>query len=326
MASQMPDLRRTPQIERAAVKAAWLSSCGIAFHDDVAGIERAWDAERKKMNQHAVRQRERAVHDRSTAARLPSSEHRAQRRIAQRNAEEGRQLFGLFVDVPWSAWDGYDEGTGQTQRGMVWDYNRDTKKFTIRFAPDGDFECDDIGLTWQELLGETPCLESAGERATWSEPHLLDFPNVELRPQPRGHRPRDAVWDQRKGAWVECTGHKYHPGMISLIHACAPWSFCSQRAHRDHSHDQHSNRVRLNWRLELSACPRCATRIERGRATLSQCLPRVDFRRRAHHTCLYACRLPALPSMRICGNGYFQAALSRSDASTGTGGRHVARG
>ena len=118
---------------------------------------------------------------------LPSSIQRAERRIAQRNADEGRQLFGLFLDVPWSAWDGYADSTGQ-QRGMVWDYNRDTKRFTIRFMPDGEWECGDLGLTWQELLGETPCLASAGERAAWSQPELLDFPADELTPQPRGHR------------------------------------------------------------------------------------------------------------------------------------------
>ena len=33
-----------------------------------------------------------------------------------------------------------------------------------------------------------------------------------MMPQPRGHRPRDAVWDQRKGAWVDCTGSDYDPG------------------------------------------------------------------------------------------------------------------
>ena len=67
---------------------------------------------------------------------------------------------------------------------MVWDYNRDTKRFTIRFMPNGEWECDDIGVTWQELLGETPCLASAGERAAWSQPELLDFSVDELTPQP----------------------------------------------------------------------------------------------------------------------------------------------
>ena len=29
-----------------------------------------------------------------------------------RNAEFGRELCGLLIDVPWSAWDGYDDGDG----------------------------------------------------------------------------------------------------------------------------------------------------------------------------------------------------------------------
>ena len=76
----------------------------------------------------------------------------AARLARTRNADYARELLGLFVQVPWSAWEGYEARSG-TQRGMVWDYNRDTKRFTICFAPEADWDCDDIGLTWQELLG-----------------------------------------------------------------------------------------------------------------------------------------------------------------------------
>mmetsp|Transcript_48169 Transcript_48169/g.125920 ORF Transcript_48169/g.125920 Transcript_48169/m.125920 type:complete len:208 (+) Transcript_48169:57-680(+) len=154
----MPDLRGRLEDEQLAVMKHWLTQAGVEFEDDAAAVRRAWKSQRRRKPhelEHAVRD---AAGGRDP---LPSSIQRAKRRIAQRNAVEGRQLFGLFLDVPWSAWDGYADSTGQ-QRGMVWDYNRDTKRFTIRFKPDGEWECDDIGLTWQELLGETPCLQRCG--------------------------------------------------------------------------------------------------------------------------------------------------------------------
>ena len=75
----------------------------MPFEDDIAGIKvRAWDAERRKMKSDG----ERASHaETGSSGPLPSSVERRERLLAQRNAEEGRELFGLFVDVPWSAWD-----------------------------------------------------------------------------------------------------------------------------------------------------------------------------------------------------------------------------
>ena len=70
-----------------------------------------------------------------------------------RNVDYARELLGLHINVPWSAWEGYEVGS-DVQAGVVWDYNRDTKRFTIHFPPSA--ECDDIGLTWEELLGEKP--------------------------------------------------------------------------------------------------------------------------------------------------------------------------
>ena len=69
----------------------------------------------------------------------------------------------------------------------------------VRFPDESD--CDDIGMAWAELLGEQPCLASASEMATL---HML--PQQSLTPQPRGAPPRNAVWDQREGAWIGSDG------------------------------------------------------------------------------------------------------------------------
>ena len=127
--SEMPDLRRLATHERVAAMTSWLRARGLVV-EDAASAQRAWHAERKKINKADHRERERAAASSTASGPLPSSVQRSERRIAQRNAEEGRHLFGLFVHVPWSAWDGYDEGSG-TQLGVVWDYNRDTKRFTV---------------------------------------------------------------------------------------------------------------------------------------------------------------------------------------------------
>ena len=65
-------------------------------------------------------------------------------------------------------------------------------------------------LTWQ-LFGKEPCRVGFELSAKLHE--QFSMPIV---PQPRGHRPRDAVWDQRKAvwdqrkaAWIDCTGHEY---------------------------------------------------------------------------------------------------------------------
>ena len=51
-----------------------------------------------------------------------------------RNADYGRELLALHITVLWSAWDGYDDGSG-CELGMVWDYNADARRFTVRFPP-----------------------------------------------------------------------------------------------------------------------------------------------------------------------------------------------
>ena len=68
-----------------------------------------------------------------------------------RNVDYACNQFGLHIEVPYSAWDGWPVGSDH-QRGIVWDFNRDTHKFTIRFPPTDDWVCDDIGLSWAELF------------------------------------------------------------------------------------------------------------------------------------------------------------------------------
>mmetsp|Transcript_72647 Transcript_72647/g.144303 ORF Transcript_72647/g.144303 Transcript_72647/m.144303 type:complete len:225 (-) Transcript_72647:1336-2010(-) len=220
--ASMPDLSVGPRAERVPAMAAWLQRHGIAYDATAGdnGIRKAWAAEKKRREKQAKRLHEREGHRDGTAP-LPSSVQRAERRHAareaagppprNRNIDYAREHFGLFVDVPWAAWEGHEEST-EVHRGMVWDYDRDTRRFTVRFAPTADWDCDDVSLSWEELRGEKPCLASPWQRALLDE---LTAPR--MIPQPRGHRPRDAVWDQRKSAWVGCTGRDFDPGELLAI-------------------------------------------------------------------------------------------------------------
>ena len=51
-----------------------------------------------------------------------------------RNIHFAHEPFGLFIDVPWSAWPGHED-CSDMYRGIVWDSNDKTKYFTIRFLP-----------------------------------------------------------------------------------------------------------------------------------------------------------------------------------------------
>ena len=97
-----------------------------------------------------------------------------------RNVEYARELLALHIRVPWSAWDGYDDDSGY-EIGIVWDYNPHARRFTVRFPPRA--ECNDIGMTWEELRGEALCHSSATERALLDE--SPNDPPVNLTPQPR---------------------------------------------------------------------------------------------------------------------------------------------
>ena len=81
----------------------------------------------------------------------------------QRDAVYGRELLGLSIEVPWSAWEGFEAGTG-FETGMVFEYYAQVPgRFVVRFLPDSD--CEDIGMSWAELLGEQCCLASTSEKA-----------------------------------------------------------------------------------------------------------------------------------------------------------------
>eukprot|EP00966_Prymnesium_polylepis_P228202 5281302-Prymnesium_polylepis.1 len=167
--ASMPDLRSLAAQERAAAMLAWLDENGVAYDTDAAGdgIKRAWRSQKNKIEMKHKRKRERAAHADGSA--LPSSVQRAERRNAaredagpptrNRNVDYAREHFGLFVSVPWSAWEGHEDSI-EVHHGIVWDYDRDTRRFTVRFPPTAEWDCDDIGLTWEELRGEKPCLAS----------------------------------------------------------------------------------------------------------------------------------------------------------------------
>ena len=72
-------------------------------------------------------------------------------------------VCGLLVDVPWSAWDGYENGSGY-EIGTVWRYGlfEGANRFLVRF-PNGA-ECADFGMSWPQLLGEE-LMPGSGERA-----------------------------------------------------------------------------------------------------------------------------------------------------------------
>ena len=61
----------------------------------------------------------------------------------ERNAELGRELLALEVDVPWSAWEGYSLRSG-FETGIVFEYqSQPPGRFIVRFS--NDAETDDIG-------------------------------------------------------------------------------------------------------------------------------------------------------------------------------------
>ena len=69
-----------------------------------------------------------------------------------------KELLGLFIDVPWSAWAGYADGSGY-ESGILWRYQARTVgrfgtlgEFVIRF-PD-EAEGVDIAMSWEDVFGE----------------------------------------------------------------------------------------------------------------------------------------------------------------------------
>ena len=119
----------------------------------------------------------------------------------ERNAEYGRELVGLNIHIPWSAWDGYPDGSG-FETGTVFEYQSKHRpgRFVIAF-PTAE-EIDDISLSWEELLGETPCLASDAERV-----QLIWRDCASLTRQPAG-RPAGFFWDMREAGWYDRNGQR----------------------------------------------------------------------------------------------------------------------
>ena len=118
-----------------------------------------------------------------------------------RNAEYARELLGLTVYVPCSAW-GSEYDDGSEVAGTVWRYT--AEHFEVRFPLRAESE--PVSLSWAELFGEQPCLESGTDRARLIWPRVA----TRLTPQPRARVPRsgNAVWDQRAGAWFGEDGER----------------------------------------------------------------------------------------------------------------------
>ena len=121
----------------------------------------------------------------------------------KRDAEYARELFGLTVHVPWSAW-GPEYTDGSEEPGTIWSYEPRRGRFTVRFPPHA--ACQPVALTWAELFGEAPCIESESDVARLVQPRGGQV----LTRQPAGRVPRngDAVWDQREAAWFDECGQR----------------------------------------------------------------------------------------------------------------------
>ena len=119
----------------------------------------------------------------------------------ERNAVYGRELVGLNIHIPWSAWDGYPDGSN-FETGTVFQYQSKHRpgRFVIAF-PTAE-EIDDISLSWEELLGETPCLASDAERV-----QLIWRDCASLTRQPAG-RPAGFFWDMREAGWYDRNGQR----------------------------------------------------------------------------------------------------------------------
>ena len=112
-----------------------------------------------------------------------------------RNVDYAREHFGLLISVPWSAWEGHED-SAEVQTGIVWDYDRDTRRFIVRFAPTAEWSCDDIELTCEELRAEKLCLASP-----WQLTRLHELCAPRMIPQPRGGRPTRCGTEERPAGY-----------------------------------------------------------------------------------------------------------------------------
>ena len=78
-----------------------------------------------------------------------------------RNVDYAHEQFGLHIEVPYSAWDGWPVGSDH-QRGIVWDFNRrhaqvhDPLPANRRLGLAATISVS--AHSWAELFGEAPCL------------------------------------------------------------------------------------------------------------------------------------------------------------------------
>ena len=93
--------------------------------------------------------------------------------------------------------------------------------FSIRVPSTEDWICPDTPFSWAHLFGEETCRVGSEHRAK-----LHQFYSIPMIPQPRGHRPRDAVWDQRKASSVDSTGCDYDPSKESCYSRLAHCTPC----------------------------------------------------------------------------------------------------
>ena len=148
-----------------------------------------------------------------------------------RDAAYGREIVGLNVHVPWSAWENYEDGSGYDTATVV-EYQSKLRPPRFKVAFPSYLEYDDLSLSWEEVLAEKPCLNSNGEKAQLVTPRPYDS----LTPPPRARAPLKSYWDMREAAWYDYDGQKRVPRIDertpqpSRIHCpyaclCGPWYF-----------------------------------------------------------------------------------------------------
>lgn len=115
-----------------------------------------------------------------------------------RNAEYRREMLGLYVRVPWSGWGGEYAGSDEYEVGMVIEYQSKLRppRFRIAFAEERLH--DGVTLSWAELLGEAPCMNSGEAKA-----ELIQRDGIALTPQPPGRVPAGKYWDPRAAGWYD---------------------------------------------------------------------------------------------------------------------------
>ena len=124
-----------------------------------------------------------------------------------RDAAYGREIVGLNVHVPWSAWEDCEDGSGY-DTGTVVEYQSKLRPPRFKVAFPSYLEYDDMSLHLEELLAEKPCLNSNSETAQLVTPRAYDS----LTPPPRGGpRPPKSYWDMREAAWYDYDGQKRVP-------------------------------------------------------------------------------------------------------------------